>query len=66
MLAFLGSKLSELKAQVLADLKAGWLAAGSLLSLSNVGVIGMISADFGHPYYGFAAATSLHHRRHTR
>lgn len=45
--------LSELRAQVLADIKAGLPGADSLLRFSNLNVIGKASAGLGHLHYGY-------------
>jgi uncharacterized phage protein gp47/JayE len=45
--------LSELKSQVLADIKAGLPGSDSLLRFSNLNVIGKASAGLGHLHYGY-------------
>ncbi|UPG86863.1 baseplate J/gp47 family protein [Luteibacter aegosomatis] len=45
--------LSELRAQVLADIKAGLPGADSLLRFSNLNVIGVSTAGLAHLHYGY-------------
>jgi len=45
--------LSELRAQVLADIKAGLPGTDSLLRFSNLNVLGTASAGLGHLHYGY-------------
>lgn len=45
--------LSDLRAQVLADIKAGLPGTDSLLRFSNLNVLGTASAGLGHLHYGY-------------
>lgn len=45
--------LSELRSQVLADIKAGLPGADSLLRFSNLYVLGTANAGLGHLHYGY-------------